>query len=168
MNTVEYAVALFDNSQWEWRRETIKDILAANQAAFIQEDCESERDCFAGVNGEKITFAYGQDPRAPFVEILLQEQALADLEENARSEIIAAYDAAYEKIVARVRELLGDYVFEGTSAGNALTQDQYGDLCACWVKGHVRLMVQELQSDRDLPIQLSIFIAPQKMDGETA
>ena len=71
-----------------------------------------------------------------------------------------ARTAEYEQMTKRVQELLGDYDFKGTSAGSSLTQDHYGDLCACWVKGNVRFMVQELRLDEEMPLQLCLFIAP--------
>lgn len=160
MNAVEYAVALFENQPWTWDRDAVKAMLLAAQATFARQDEENERDLFTGPNGEPIMFVYGQDPRVPFVEILLKQQDIADLDEAEADAVIDEYDAEYETLVASVCAVLGDYAFEGTCAGSPLTEDHYGDLCACWVKDDLRFMVQELQLDTDLPIQLSLFIAP--------
>lgn len=164
MNAIQYAVSLFTDYQWAWSREDVKDILLAANATFEEEDADHEIDHFVGVHGGRISFIYGQtEQRAPVVEILLRQDDIDDTEEGERDDIIEAYDAEYEKTVEAVRGLLGDYAYEGTSAGSPLTDDQYGDLCACWVRNDVRLMVQEVQLDTELPIQLGIFIAPKKL-----
>ncbi len=160
MKNVKDTVQRILSVTWSWEKDAMDELLGKIGAFPAQDsDSSSEERKFTDKDGAFADAVYNCEFRGPLVFFPLASADLNDLDESARDEVISAFDEKFEAAVEEVTSIIGEPDYTGPASGSDMTEGQFADSLACWLREDGRLMVQMGQRDTELPLEIAIVMA---------
>ena len=143
---------------WRWDEPSWR--AAAQQLGLRESRAVRGRISYLSPENETLS-AYFDGDRLEFVEVtldLFRDPEL--LSEEGYTEKIAEFREKFEELVGLTTALLGDPVFCGPSSAEEFPEDQDALRLALWPVREARLMIEQKHEDKELPIRVSVVLAP--------
>ncbi|PIQ25068.1 hypothetical protein COW36_07545 [bacterium (Candidatus Blackallbacteria) CG17_big_fil_post_rev_8_21_14_2_50_48_46] len=157
---IELILANLLSFKGPWTQTTLNDYLTQIGAEKSEPAEASDDEEIWFLNGLRLHLSSENSDRGLQLTSLLKSIEVENLDEEefdaADTELADQYTALIDELSTR----LDSPVFSGIVSQSPFTQEQYGDLGACWLLPEARLMLISGQQDTELPLQIQLVIAP--------
>ena len=156
--TIQTLLTKLKGATWTWSKAGAEQVIASLGARMVQG--VPGRSTYETPEGPRLSL-YSEGNLAEFLEITLEAfqdpHLLSEVEhEHKANEFLQKFQAA----VAIGTRILGPPVFNDGVGRDGFPEDQDAVRLALWPSGNSRLMIEQKHEDKELPIRLSIVVAP--------
>jgi hypothetical protein len=146
------------DASWKWRTGEVRALIMSLGATPT--DQVPERSSF-NLKGFVDVSLYWNGDSAEFIEMTLESfEETRSLDPDAYEEKVDEFFAKYEAVVTEVEKVLGPPEFNDGGSADGFPDDQEAVWLALWRWRHARLMVEQKHEDRELPMRVTIVLAP--------
>lgn len=150
----------FEAFEGPWEEASLREFLQLSGAQFdpeaeTDEDQEIWQEASRLVCLHLATSAQGLQLR-----YILKSEPVEDLDENALDALNSDMEGHFDALVTELSSHFGAPSYSGAVAGSPLTESQFSDLAACWIRPQGRVILLCGQQDTELPFQVEVVFAP--------
>ena len=148
----------FRGLPWTWHPATDRLVLQTTGLRVAQE--EADMVVLNRPDGlvARLCLAEGRVKALEFVLASRPDPHL--LEETEFDRVQRQYETHFSDCVARASSVLGTPAFAGASGESGFPRDRWADWAAIWEVGGRRILVEQRQDDRELPLEICLVFAP--------
>jgi hypothetical protein len=146
------------SADWRWNADEWREL--AGRLGLREVNSVLTRRSYQTPEKETLS-AYFDGDRLEFVEITLDIfKGLENLSESEQAEKISEFLVKFNLAVDSAVAILGKPLFRGGPRDEGFPDDQDAIRLALWLISGGRFMIEEKHEDKELPIRVSIVVAP--------